>query len=191
MNWRAIVTLLLVAGALVSGWSVWSQRNRDAAPTGPGARSDYVLIDFELTALNPQGKESFTLRAPRLVRSPGEKTMDIATPLFLIPPGQAGSRSSDAWEVQAKNGWVSADGNELRLRGDVKGVSSGMTGPATTMATQELNVFPDARRASSAGKVVITRPGSILSGRGLQLDLASKRYSFKSEVRHRYVPTAR
>jgi lipopolysaccharide export system protein LptC len=38
---------------------------------------------------------------------------------------------------------------------------------------------------------VITRPGSILSGRGLQLDLATKRYSFKSEVRHRYVPTSR
>jgi lipopolysaccharide export system protein LptC len=73
----------------------------------------------------------------------------------------------------------------------VKGVSSGLTGPATTMATQELNVYPDARRAASPGKVVITQPGSILTGRGLKLDLASKQYSFKSEVHHRYVPTAR
>jgi lipopolysaccharide export system protein LptC len=93
--------------------------------------------------------------------------------------------------VRSKDGWVSADGDELRLRGDVRGVSSGMTGPATTMTTRELNIFPDARRAQSQGQVVITRPGSILSGRGLQLDLATKQYSFKSEVRHRYVPTAR
>lgn len=189
MNWRALITVLLLVAALVSGWSVWTQRHKDVAPTGPVARSDYVLIDFELTALNEHGTEAFTLRAPRLARDPKQKTMDIATPLFLIPPGK--STGSDAWEVRAKNGWVSADGDELRLRGDVSGISAGTASAPTRLATQELNVYPDARRAASPGKVVITRPGSILSGRGLKLDLATKRYSFKSEVRHRYVPTAR
>jgi len=189
MNWRAITTILLLLGAVVSGWSVWNQRNKDAAPTAPGVHFDYVLIDFELTALNPQGRESFTLKAPRLARDPEQKTMEIATPLFLIPPGER--TGSDAWEVRSKDAWVSAEGDELRLRGDVRGVSSGLTSPATTMTTRELNIFPDARRAHSQGEVVITRPGSILSGRGLQLDLATKQYSFKSEVHHRYVPTAR
>lgn len=189
MNWRAIVTLLLLAGAIVSGWSVWTQRSKDASPTGTAVRSDYVLIDFELTALNPQGRESFTLRAPRLARDPKQETMDIATPLFLIPPGEG--TGNDAWEVRAKDGWVSAEGDELRLRGNVRGVSSGLTGPATILSTRELNVYPDARRAASPGRVEITQPGSILTGRGLKLDLASKQYSFKSEVHHRYVPTAR
>ncbi|QNP41177.1 LPS export ABC transporter periplasmic protein LptC [Lysobacter solisilvae (ex Woo and Kim 2020)] len=189
MSWRSIITLVLLAGALISGWSVWNQRKKDVVPTGAIARSDYVLIDFELTALNPQGKESFTLRAPRLARDPQQRTMDIATPLFLIPPG-AGA-GSDAWEVRATNGWVSPEGDELKLRGNVRGVSSGLTGPATTLTSRELNVYPDARRASSPGRVEVTRPGSILSGRGLQLDLATKRYSFDSEVHHRYVPTAR
>lgn len=189
MNWRAIITLLLLAGAIVSGWSVWTQRNKEFAPTGVAARSDYVLIDFELTALNAQGKESFTLRAPRLARDPSERTMDIATPVFLIPPGEG--TGNDAWEVRSKNGWVSADGDELRLRGNVKGVSAGLIGPATTLTTRELNVYPDARRASSPGQVVINRPGSILSGRGLELDLASKQYSFKSEVHYQYARTAR
>jgi lipopolysaccharide export system protein LptC len=189
MNWRAIITILLLAGAIVSGWSVWNQRSKETVPSGAAVRSDYVLMDFELTALNPQGRESFTLRAPRLARDPRQKTMDIATPLFLIPPGEG--TGNDAWEVRAKDGWISAEGDELRLRGNVKGISSGLTGPATTMTTRELNVYPDARRATSPGRVEITQPGSILSGRGLQLDLASKQYSFKSEVHHRYVPTAR
>ena len=189
MNWRAMTTILLLLGALVSGWSVWNQRNKDAAPTVAGLHSDYVLIDFELTALNPEGRESFTLRAPRLARDPQQKTMEVATPLFLIPPGER--TGSDAWEVRSKDAWVSAEGDEVRLRGDVRGVSSGMTGPATTMTTKELNIFPDSRRARSTDQVVITRPGSILSGRGLQLDLATKQYSFKSEVHHRYVSPAR
>jgi lipopolysaccharide export system protein LptC len=189
MNWRAFFTVVLLLGAIASGWSVWTQRSKETTPAGIAARSDYVLTDFELTALDQQGKESFTLLAPRLTRAPQQKTLDIATPLFLIPPGQGAG--NDAWEVRAKNGWVSADGDELRLRGDVKGVSSGLTGPATTLAARELNIYPDARRASSPGQVVVTRPGSILSGRGMQLNLANKQYSFKSEVHHRYVPTPR
>jgi lipopolysaccharide export system protein LptC len=189
MSWRSIITLVLLAGALVSGWSVWNQRNKDIAPTGAIARSDYVLIDFELTSLNAQGKESFTLSAPRLARDPEQRTLDIATPLFLIPPGEG--TGSDAWEVRATNGWVSAEGDELKLRGNVRGVSAGVTGPATTLTTRELNVYPDARRASSPRRVEVARPGSILSGRGLKLDLATKRYSFDSEVHHRYVPTVR
>ncbi|HEV8693649.1 MAG TPA: LPS export ABC transporter periplasmic protein LptC [Lysobacter sp.] len=188
MSWRGVVTLLLLLGAVLSGWSVWKQRKKEAAPTALVGRSDYVLEEFELVALDEQGKESFTLRAPRLARDPKKKTLDIATPLFLIPPGE--NSSGDAWQVHAKNGWVSAEGDELRLRGDVKGTSSGKVGAVTTMQTQELNVYPETKQATSPGQVVIAQPGSILSGRGLKLDLATKQYSFKSEVRHRYVPTA-
>ena len=186
MNWRVLLTLALVLAALVSGWSVWKQNRKDQAPAMAETRSDYVLEEFELVALNKQGKESFTLRGPRLARQPANKVIDIAAPLFVIPPGEGSS--GQAWEVRAKNGWVSADGDELRLRGEVRGNSVG-PGPWTTLATDQMNVFPETRRATAPGKVVITRPGSILSGRGLQLDLATKRYQFKSEVRHRYVPT--
>jgi lipopolysaccharide export system protein LptC len=187
MNWRSIVTLLLLAGAIVSGWSVWTQRNKDAAPTGAPARSDYVLIDFELTALNAQGKESFTLQAPRLARDPYERTMDIATPLFLIPPGE--NSRGDAWEVRARNGWVSADGDEVRLRGAVKADSRGSDGPVA-IRTPELNVFPNAHRATSAAAVTITQPGHILTGRDLEAQLDSGRIRLKN-VQSRYEKTLR
>lgn len=187
MNWRTVVTVLLLLGALLSGWSVWKQRKQERGPAGPTARADYVLEDFELIVLDARGRESFTLRAPRLARDPMEKTMDIPTPLFLIPPGEPGG---DSWEVRARNGWISADGDELRLRGDVRATRIGGA-PPTTVRTEELNVYPETRRATSPGRVVMTRPGSILSGRGLQLNMANKHYSFASEVRHRYAPTVR
>lgn len=188
MSWRTLVTLGLLLGALISGWSVWNQRRQETATFGPATRSDYVLEEFELVALDKQGRESFTLRAPRLVRDPAKRTMDIPTPVFLIPAGNAGS---DGWEVRADNGWISADGDELRLRGDVQAASAGKVREPTTIRTEELNVFPETKRANSPGRVVITRPRSILSGRGLQLNLANKQYSFQSEVRQRYVPTPR
>lgn len=187
MNWRAIMTLLLLSGAIVSGWSVWNQRNKEVAPTGAAARSDYVLIDFELTALNAQGEESFTLRAPRLARDPQQKTMDIATPLFLIPPGE--KSRNEAWEVRARNGWVSADGDEVRLRGNVQADSKGAEGPVA-IRTQELNVFPEAHRATSGTRVTVTQPGHILTGREMEARLDSGRIRMKN-VQSTYEKTVR
>ena len=69
MNWRLALTLVLLLGAIASGWSVW----RMAHPAGEevlATRPDYVLRDFEITALDRQGKESFTLRGPVLQRDP-------------------------------------------------------------------------------------------------------------------------
>lgn len=188
MSWRGFATLVLLAAAAVSGWALWHQRHQDDALAEPTGRADYVLEDFELVALDDQGQEAFTLRAPRLTRDPNAKTMDIATPLFLIP-ARAGSQS-EPWEVRAKTGWVSAKGEELRLRGTVTAVSVGATAP-TTLASEEMNVFPKAKRAASAAQVTITQPGSILRGRGMEVSLASKQYTLKSEVRSRYVPPRR
>jgi lipopolysaccharide export system protein LptC len=56
------------------------------------------------------------------------------------------------------------------------------------MNTEQLNVFPDKDLATSSAVVTITQPGSILRGRGLETNLASKHYDLKSQVHTRYVP---
>lgn len=187
-SWRTSVSLILLAVAAISGWSLWSKRNAPSeAVAAAGGRPDYVLHDFELVALDAQGRETFTLRAPKLARDPATEEMEIATPLFLIPPRQ-GSSSGDAWQVRADTGWVSAGGDELRLRGAVKAESDGSTDVPVTITTEQLNVFPEANRVTSAVAVTINRPGSILRGNGLEVNLASKQYTLQSEVRSRYAP---
>lgn len=189
MNWRAVITLALLAGALLSGWALWIQRDRDEA-TGPtGKRPDYVLHDFQLTVLDVDGKEAFTLAAPRLERDPDVKTMDIATPLFQIPP-KTGSGAS-AWQVRSQTGWVGAKGEEVRLRGNVRAESTNADGEPVKIATEQLNVFPEAKRATSAARVTVTQPGLILNGRGLEADLDAKRITLQNDVKARYERTAR
>src|SRR5690606_24743015 len=130
--------LLLLAGALVSGWSAWMQQDDIAVEEAGPARSGYVLRDFELVTLNAEGKESFSLKAPVLQQTPGARTLELTTPVFLMPD-QHGSH----WEISSRTGWVNEKSDEIRLRGDVVAHSPmGATRP-TTLMTEELDVFPD------------------------------------------------
>src|SRR3546814_6140023 len=93
-------------------------RSEPPATATASARPDYVLHDFELVALDKQGKEAVTMRAPELTRSPDDRTLSIATPLFLIPDAEG-----ERWELRSKTGWVAADNSEVRLRGEVEATS--------------------------------------------------------------------
>src|SRR4249919_1226343 len=107
MNWRVVLTLVLLAGAIVSGWSVWRKNAGHGVAGTSSGRSDYVLHDFELVTLDgTTGKEAFTLRAPILQRNPRGRTMSLTTPLFSVP-----DVAGHYWEVGALTGWVNGEGN--------------------------------------------------------------------------------
>jgi len=182
MSWRTGLTLLMLLGAIASGWSVWRQ-SRPAQEEVLATRPDYVLRDYEITVLDRQGGESFTLRGPDLQRDPADKTMQLATPLFLVP-----DRQGRYWEVRAKQGAVPADGDELVLRGDVRATSPADAPPATRIETSELTLFPGDNRATSKAAVTVTRPGLTMRGRGMQADFDRQQVSLLSQVRSRYVP---
>lgn len=185
MTWRAGLTIGLLLAAIVCGWSVWKY-----APGGqPGAvstRSDYVLRDYEIVSLDSEGKESFTLRGPRLQRDPGAKSMSLETPQFLVP-----DRHGAYWDVRAQRGLVPDDGKELRLRGRVVATSPAETPPPTRIETEELNLFPRENRAASPATVTLTRPGLTMRGRGLRADFERQQVSLLSDVHARYVPSSR
>ena len=182
MSWRTGLTLFLLVAAVVSAWSVLRQRGPGDKPPATPGRSDYVLHDVELVVLDEQGKESFTLRGPRIARDPAEQAMSLATPVFLLPDSDG-----DYWRVQANEGWVSPESDELRLTGDVR-VTSPPGEPKVALNTEQLNVFPDRDLASTPARVTITQPGSILQGVGLETNLATRHYELKSQVHTRHVP---
>jgi lipopolysaccharide export system protein LptC len=171
MSWRAVLGLVLLAAAVVIGGALWRQHGPGAAPLEAG-RSDYTLHDFELVSLDAEGREAFTLRAPTLKRDPAVRTLDIATPVFLIPVREGGNGAP--WNVKSKTGWVSAAGDEIRLRGDVVATSVDADGQAIRMDTQQLNVFPQTNRATSAVQVAVRQPGLILNGHGMDAKLDSR-----------------
>lgn len=183
MSWRMALGLILLVAATLSGWSAWRNRDIPAPARIAADRSDYVMKDFEMIALDRQGKEALTLRSPEMHRNPKDQTFDITTPVFLLPDDQG-----QYWQMRSEKGWMSPKGEELRLTGDVRGTSPEGAAQPTLLQTQRLNVFPNKNVAASDDTVTITRPGSILTGRGFETNLKTKEYEFKSQVKSIYEP---
>ncbi|HEY0332475.1 MAG TPA: LPS export ABC transporter periplasmic protein LptC [Stenotrophomonas sp.] len=186
MSWRTIVGLALLVAAIVSGWSAWNHRKAPVTETQDESRADYQLFDFELIALDKEtGTESVTLRAPEAHRNRADQTLDITTPVFLLP-----DQDNLSWTLRAKTGWVSPKGDELRLRGDVAGDSPTAPGVVpTTFRTTSLDVLPQQHLARTAERVTLARPGLSQTGVGFEANLQTRQYKLLSQVKTRYEPT--
>ncbi|MDR1074749.1 MAG: LPS export ABC transporter periplasmic protein LptC [Xanthomonadaceae bacterium] len=187
MNWRTGLGIALLIAAIVSAWLAWKLRKHDPRIDGDEQRSDYIVHDFEMTALDKEGKESVTLRGPELRRGRDDQTFDIVTPLFLLPDGK-----QRHWELRADTGWVSADGSELRLRGHVAGDSPGDSDIApATFRTDTLTVLTQQHLAFTSDRITVSQPGIMQTGIGFEAELENRHYRILSQVNVRYEPSAR
>ncbi|MBD8527169.1 LPS export ABC transporter periplasmic protein LptC [Pseudomarimonas arenosa] len=179
---------VLSLAVIITGWWAWSLHQRELPPplVGP-PRSDYQIEQFELLVFDEQGKESFSMRGPRLARHPSLGTLDIEDPRMRAPDGEG-----KVWTGRAERAWVSRDGDRLRLLEKVE-----LRGPTTAervpirLRSEQLDFLPKADQIESDDWVTITAPGSILRGKGLKAELASRRIELLSEVTARYEPIAR
>lgn len=185
MNTRTWIGLGLLAAALASGWSVWRQRARPHATVAAGSVYDYSGHDVRVRAYaGDSGALAGTLQAPLVRRRRNDQSVEIQTPLFLLPDGHGRD-----WRLTAERGVVDAHGEQLQLSGDVRGDSPvAAAAVPTRLRTEALTVFPRRHQARSEARVSLSRPGILHTGTGLQLDLHSHDYSLLSQVKTRYEP---
>jgi lipopolysaccharide export system protein LptC len=174
---------VLALFAAITGWLVWLQDDGSAAPSFVGPpRSDYVLSDFTMTALDAEGKLAFTVEAPRLAKHPWLGTFAIDEPRFHIIDG-----NGDAWNASSRSAWVRADAKELRL---VEAVAADRVPSASSkpvaLRTERLTALLDSNRMTSDTAVTITQPGSILRGVGLDADLKQNQFTLLADVHARF-----
>jgi lipopolysaccharide export system protein LptC len=188
MNQRQTLALLILSVlALLTGWAVWQLRERDTPPSliGP-PRSDYFVEQYELISFDEAGNEAFWLRGPRLARHPQLGTLELEQPRFGMPA------EPQRWRGRSDRGWVSADADRVRLIGAVELRSTPHPEQGVMRLTGDsLDLLPEVNRAETDDAVTIEGPGSILRGRGLRADLASRDVQLLSEVTGRYEPIRR
>jgi lipopolysaccharide export system protein LptC len=184
MSRTGLNTALLVSALVLSGIAVWQWQLRRVPEPEPPQRSDYILRDYELTTLDSEGHESFTVVGPYLQRDVGGKSLSLVQPRFSFPDSGEGR-----WQARSDSAWVSPGADEVHLLDQVRMVGPPTpTGLRTRFETDRLTVLPDLEQARTDERVTVTQGDSILAGTGLRADMKAKRFQLLNDVKGRYAP---
>lgn len=184
MTRRGLNVALALLAVVLGSLAVWQWRLRQVPPADPPQRSDYILRDFELTTLDKDGRESFTVVGPYLQRDVGGRSLSLVQPRFSFPDRDAGR-----WQARSDTAWVSPGADEVHLLDRVQMVGPpGETGLSTRFETETLVVLPDVDQARTDDRVTVTQGDSILAGTGLRADMKAKRFQLQNDVKGRYAP---
>lgn len=196
MERRLVLAIAVLAAlALSTQILVWVFAPREAAPAFIGPpRSDYTLSDFSIDALDAQGRHSFSVAGPRLVRRAEDGSIFVTAPDYTILDN--GGRT---WKGTSDSAWVNKNGTVMKLEGKVE--MHRLPGPGTAPAqllTSDLTVTSPGKGqvlSSAQGKTMqtralatITEPGRVVRGVGMQADLGLKTLQLLSDVHWTLLP---
>lgn len=183
MGERFPIALLTAAGLAVATWllqATWHRREVEPARTHT---PDYYGTGLQIAALDEEGKVRHRLKARKMLHYDDTDTTELDAPrLEVYDPEQP------PWKVKAEKGWVSPDGEEVLLQGEVI-----ITRPESPQArplrivTRDLRVFPDKDYAETDKHVELFSRDDWMESVGARVWLeAPVRIKFLSQVRGRH-----
>ena len=182
---QVLVSVLLALFAAITGWMVYLRVEppRPDRFTGP-SRPDYELIDFELDAFDDTGKIAFRAKSPRLSHDDRRKAWAVTAPEFVLY-----GKNGQQWHATSLTAWIDTVAKRIDLERDVHVERRNAEAAASFLLTTEsLVAFTETRRIDSDRDVEVTRPGSILRGRGLTADLTTQSFELKADVDATFAP---
>lgn len=183
-----IIALLAVIALATQGlvW-VFVPREVGNAFIGP-PRSDYTLTNFTLDALDEEGRHSFTMAAPRLVRKEDDGSIYVTAPDYQIV-----DNGGNLWKGRSESAWVNKDGSVMKLEGDVDmhRIQTATVTPVK-IVTRDLTITTDPkskddprkpreRRIETAAETTVIDPDSVTRGLGMKADLTLKTVEFLAD----------
>jgi len=133
---------------LLSVWLQFGIIEQPYVPADGDTRHDpdYYMENFTAVGMDDQGRRKYILEAERMVHYPDDDTALLDNPhIVQFRPGQAPQHS------YSESGWMSSDGNEILLTGNVRviqgrapeGAEGGDGSGGGVMTTEKLRVLLD------------------------------------------------
>ncbi len=128
-------------------------------------KPDFSAEGTRLISFDERGRQRYELLADRIVHYPHTDVTELTNPRLRYDSG------GPTVHLVAAHGEAYRQGEEILLRGDVRGRRSGAPGEAdSTFASETLTVWPDDERAASDMPVVLTRGSTVIHGQGMRAD---------------------
>ncbi len=172
--------LLLLA--LLAGGTFWLDRASQIDEVSRNGKNrhdpDFIVQDFTTQRFSLDGQLQHQLSAQIMTHYPDDDTTEVSTP-SLIYYGQ-----KLPLHINAERAWISKDGKEVRLMGDVRMKREADQHHAELLLkTTELRVFPDDEIARTQTPVTIFDGLSTLQGNGLEANNHTQTFTLLGHVR--------
>lgn len=171
---------LLLAGTLaaLSYWLDLASRAPDLAQSGKLRHDpDTIVENFEVRRYDAQGTLQHTMIAERMIHYPDDDSAEVSAPRLIWhrPPPTT---------LTAGKAHITSKGEHVELIDDVRITRAGPAGgPATTLLTARMDVWPDDEIAKTTTPVTITQGASRIHGEGgLNADQKSLIYVLEGPV---------
>lgn len=186
MNWRAFVGLALLIAAAAGSWVLLrsSAQSQGAPRLSDPAQPGYYLNDATILGTDVDGVQLYRLEAASIRHQPATDEVTLEAVVIRYSDG-----SQPDWFARAKQGTIIEQGTLIRLAGEVI-LQDGNVNPREKLLieTSELDFRPRARVASTEAEVKLTRPGVVLTARGMEANLAEERLQLKADINGRFSP---
>lgn len=178
---RRGITLLVLLG-VVTFWISRSQDDTNPVPVaGLDPKLDYVLRDFELQFYDENGQPTINMRAPILRNNPKLQLGTIEQPVIRLNQGDA------VWDMMAETATVTADKEHVQLLGQVLVKrNEPASGNWVELSTREIQIEVTPQTAVTDQPVSMFDGLNRMDAIGLELDMKTKTYILKQQVRATY-----
>jgi lipopolysaccharide export system protein LptC len=170
-----LLLTLLAAGTF---WLDHASRIDETTRNGKNRHDpDFIVEHFTSRRFSLDGRLQHQLSAQKMAHYPDNDSTEVSTP-SLVYYGQ-----SQPLLVDAERAWISKDGKEVRLIGDVQMKRNAHDKqPDLLVKTAELRVFPDDELARTDTPVTIINGLSTLQGHGLEANNHTQTFTLLGRV---------
>lgn len=186
MSWRGLLGLTLLLGAAAGSWVLLqsSLGNPPAPLSSDPSRPGYYLSDAAVLGTDADGRQLYRLEAASIRHLPATDQVTLESVVVRYSDG-----SQPDWFARAKRGTIVEQGALIRLAGEVV-LQDGNANPAEKLLieTNTLDFRPRTRHASTEAEVKLSRPGVVLTARGMEANLAEERLQLKADINGRFNP---
>ena len=148
---RLLALILLLVG-VVAWWVGSEEETAFEIKEGGARRPDYTVDGLTATMMDETGRPHRRLTAPQLRHYPDDESTELERPVLTVF-----KKETPPWVIRSETGWISADGDEIILQGEVliDREAGGSTRPVH-IKTRELHVHADEEYAETDQLVEIT-----------------------------------
>jgi lipopolysaccharide export system protein LptC len=171
-----VVSIALCGGlAIGSYWFAQQARLSDPVPRALGHEIDYSAKDITLTRMDKTtGLALYTIDATSLVHYYDDDTGDLTEPRIV-----GSKRGRPEMRIRAERGHTTADGEEVRLYGNVVvNRAAFATAPPMIAKSEYMLAHPDREVVETDQPVEIIRGGSNVHATGMQYDNVTQQTRF-------------